>query len=372
MSPTDHTWLSVSNAGEVPSPSLLVFPERILANIRRMIAIVGGPERLCPHVKTHKLPEIVQLQRALGIDSFKCATIAEAEMLARARAGKVLVAYQMVGPNIHRLLALTRHFQGTHFSTIVDDLSALAALAHAVHAQESHLELLVDIDCGMHRTGIPAGPEAIELFRRIAGTDGLTAGGLHVYDGHIDAGNPEARSSQAQAALAPAKKLRESLAVLGHPVPRFVVGGSPTLAIHASDKSVECSPGTALLWDAGSAAAYPDLPFVPAAVLLTRVISKPGRDRLCLDLGHKAVASEMPQPRIDLPQIPDATFISHNEEHLVLGSSRADAFHIGDALYAIPRHICPTVALHASVTVIRGGRASETWKVTARDRKLEF
>jgi len=112
------------------------------------------------------------------------------------------------------------------------------------------------------------------------------------------------------------------------------------------------------------------LEFLNAALVLTRVISKPGNNRLCLDLGHKAIAAEKPHPRVQFLNLPDANAVTHSEEHLVVETSRADEFQVGDVLYGIPRHVCPTVALHAEVVVIRAGVAMERWRVTSRDRKL--
>ena len=82
LKPPEPAWFAVSNSAEVPSPSLLVYPERVEENLRRMLAAVGEPERLRPHMKTHKMPELIRLQVARGISKFKCATVAEAEMTA--------------------------------------------------------------------------------------------------------------------------------------------------------------------------------------------------------------------------------------------------------------------------------------------------
>jgi D-serine deaminase-like pyridoxal phosphate-dependent protein len=114
----------------------------------------------------------------------------------------------------------------------------------------------------------------------------------------------------------------------------------------------------------------PDLDFLNAAVLLVRVVSRPTPDRLCLDLGHKAVAREMPHPRVRIFGLEDATFPVHNEEHLVVQTPRAAEFPEGTVLYALPRHVCPTVALHAEVVVVDRGRAVDRWPVTARARRL--
>ncbi len=162
---------------------------------------------------------------------------------------------------------------------------------------------------------------------------------------------------------------RDQLLAEGLPVPRIVAGGTPTFPVHARHADRECSPGTCVLWDAGYATMFPDLDFLPAAAVLSRVISKPGRDRLCLDLGHKAVAADPAGPRVVWLDLPDATVIMHSEEHLtMMATPRAAEFHTGDVLYGIPWHICPTCALYAEVIVARNGQAVGTWRVDARDR----
>ena len=152
----------------------------------------------------------------------------------------------------------------------------------------------------------------------------------------------------------------------------FLTGGSPTFGIHAQQKDRICSPGTTVLWDFGYGDKHPDLPFLPAAVLLARVISKPGTNRLTLDLGHKSVAPENPHPRVRFEELPDATPVMQSEEHLVLETERAHEFLIGQALHGIPRHVCPTVSMHGEAVGIEGARATEVWPVTARNRKISI
>lgn len=170
--------------------------------------------------------------------------------------------------------------------------------------------------------------------------------------------------------MAPVLALRAKLQAEGLSVPRLVAGGTPTFPIHASRTDRECSPGTYVFWDFGYGNRFKDLDFQLAAILLVRVISKPGDNRLCLDLGHKAVAAENPHPRVFFPQLPDAIAVSQSEEHLVIETPRANEFSVGDCLYGVPRHICPTVALHGTVVVVENGRATTRWQVQARERKL--
>lgn len=360
----------LANEAEVPSPSLLLFPDRADENLRRMIAMAGGPHRLRPHIKTHKLPQLVARQVELGITRCKCATIAEAEMAARAGATDVLLAAQLVGPNVPRFVALIRAFPGVAFSTLADDAGVLDRLSEAAAGAALTLTVLLDLDVGQHRTGIAPGPAAVALYRKIDSLPGLRAGGLHAYDGHLHQSDRAERAAASDAAYAGVSALRAELMREGRAVPRVVCGGTPTFPLHAARADVECSPGTCVLWDAGYAAKLPDLEFQHAAVLFTRVISRPASDRLCLDLGHKAVASEMPHPRVVFPELPDARAVGHNEEHLVLETARAAEFPVGRALYGIPWHICPTVALHDRVQVVRNGRVVDEWPVTARARRL--
>src|SRR5215831_18900308 len=360
MQTRSDSWHKVTNAREIASPALLVYPDRIEENIRRMLAIAGAAELLRPHVKTHKLAELVRMQITHGITKYKCATITEAEMTAGCGARDVLLAYQPVGPNVDRFVRLIKAFPNTKFSTIADDAETLRCLSAAASDATRQIEVFLDIDCGMHRSGVAPGPAATELYRLINKLPALNAGGLHAYDGHIHDRDPAERLKTCETAFASVQALRIELANiadpssssnalgrLGQPDLTVVAGGTPTFPIHARRKDVECSPGTCILWDAGYRTKLPDLPFLPAALLLTRVVSKPGGNRLCLDLGHKAVASENPHPRVEFLELPDAKAIMHREEQLVIETARADQFVVGACLYGSPWHICPTVALHS-------------------------
>src|SRR4051812_7024011 len=168
-------WYEFENAEETPSPALLLYPERIRENVRRMIRMAGDAKRLRPHIKTHKLAEVVKIQLEEGIAKFKCATIAEAELAAAAGAKDILIAYQMVGPNILRLLELTNKFPEVRFSSVVDDEQAIEQLNKVFGDAPRPLEVLLDIDCGQHRTGVEPGSKALKLYQAVATARGLKA-----------------------------------------------------------------------------------------------------------------------------------------------------------------------------------------------------
>jgi D-serine deaminase-like pyridoxal phosphate-dependent protein len=168
-------------------------------------------------------------------------------------------------------------------------------------------------------------------------------------------------------------QFRDELLAAGWPVPRLVCGGTPTFPVYApkDDPTIELSPGTCVFWDCGYGKRFPDLHFTPAAVLLTRVVSRPTPDRVTLDLGYKAVASDPPAgKRVTFPDLPDAEAVLQNEEHLVLQTAEAARFQPGDELWAIPTHICPTTALHKQAYVVSEGRVIDRWDVASRDRWL--
>jgi D-threonine aldolase len=361
-------WYEIENADEFPSPALLIYPQRIEENLRRMISLAGDVSRLRPHVKTHKLPQVIALKRAAGIDKFKASTIAEAEMTAAAGGKDVLLAYQPVGPNVGRLIQLITRFPDTRFSSLVDNQDSLEQIANSAEQAGVTIELFVDLNVGMDRTGISPGPAAADLYRRLAKTVGVRPGGLHAYDGHLHEPDYAQLVTLAEQVFAPVWQLRDQLLKEGLVVPKIIAAGTPTSSLLAQHDFVEVGAGTTVLWDFGQTEISPDLDFLNAAVLLTRVISRPTADRICIDLGHKAVASEMSPPRVRFFGLEDALPVMHSEEHLVLQTPRAAQFPVGTVLYGIPRHICPTVALHQMVWCVREHRTHEAWPVIARAR----
>ncbi len=357
------------------SPSLLVFRSLVRRNIVAMIEMAGGPDRLRPHVKTHKMPQLVALCEEYGIHKHKCATIAEAEMTAEAGGKDVLLAYPLVGPNIERFGRLVRAYPKTVFRALVDDPGPARALSEALEGIESPVPVLIDLEVGMGRTGIAPDDSAVALAELVAKLPNLTFYGLSGYDGHVHDTDLEVRRQRADAGIAATLQFRDRLLSRGLPVPRLVMGGTPTFPIHATLNvpGVECSPGTCTLQDTSYASRFPDLPFIPAAALLTRVISRPRPGSLCLDLGHKAVAADPPAgSRVTLPELPDAQIGKQSEEHLVVETSRAESCPPGTPFLAFPSHICPTCALHRRAYVIEDGDIVAVWDVAARDRVLTF
>ena len=171
----------IENPDEVFSPGLVVFRELVEQNLQQMIAIAKDPKRLRPHCKTHKMQAIIERQLECGIVKHKCATIAEAEMLARAGATDVFLAYNLVGPNIARAVRFVETFPNVTFSVTADHPEPLEQLGAAMRRAGCRIGVMLDINSGQNRTGLRVGPEARQLYRQIAETEGLIPAGLHIY-----------------------------------------------------------------------------------------------------------------------------------------------------------------------------------------------
>ncbi|UJH67578.1 D-TA family PLP-dependent enzyme [Allomuricauda sp. SCSIO 65647] len=366
-------WYEITSDEHFITPSLVVHPDRIQRNIETMIRMAGGHESLRPHVKTYKMAEVIEMQLRMGIDKFKCATIAEAELLASCGAKDVLLAMQPVGASIPRLFKLIDTFQNTTFSTLVDNIDTLGALERSAMKENVVLDVWLDINNGMNRTGILPDDSAIACYRALYGSGHLKAKGFHVYDGHIRNVHFEERKKRCNEAFEQVEVLKENIENLGMEVGNIVAGGSPTFPVHCLREGVQKSPGTVLLWDQGYSDILPESDFLCAAVLTTRIISKPASGLICLDLGHKSVAPEMPFPRVKFQNLDDACQqIKHSEEHLVIACENPKKYKIGDLFYAIPYHICPTVAKYDEVYMAKNHKIAARWKVAARGNKISI
>lgn len=361
----------LNDPSAIYSPALLFYKELIESNIHRMLAFAGRPDRLRPHAKTHKTREIIRLLLQNGITKHKCATIAEADVLAECWAADVLIAYPIVGPNCQRLVQLVQMHPQTRFGVLVDHADGMAQVADAFRNAAAGVDVLIDVNVGQDRTGIPPGERALALYESIEQHPGLFPGGIHAYDGHNHQPSKEDREMAVRSGFDEVLQLREQILRKGLPVPRFVVGGTPTLPMHVQRElpELECSPGTCVLHDHGYSTKFPDLGLTPAALLLTRVISRPTPSRVTFDLGTKAVASDPPAgQRLVILDLPDAKAVLHNEEHLVMETPEADKHRIGDVAYAMPTHVCPTCALHRFAHVVADGMVVDQWEIVARDR----
>lgn len=367
-------WYELNDPMQAATPALLVYPERVKNNMATALAMVGGDvHRLQPHIKTCKAAEPIELMMAAGIYKFKCATIAEAALLASCGAKQILLAYQAVGPTLQRYIELQKAFPEIDFACLTDNLISAAEQEAAFVAAGIKGNIYIDINNGMNRTGIAPGLAALELYRYCAASTATNMRGLHVYDGHMRHTDYETKKQQADLAFKPVEELAAAITAAGIAAPEIICGGSPSFSVHANRPGVVCSPGTFIYWDHGYATICTEQNFLPAIVLLTRVISKPAKGLVTLDAGHKAVAAENEMARrVAFLNTTELVPLSQSEEHMVCKNEGDKVYNVGECVFALPYHVCPTVNLYDRVFTVEQGEITGYWKTVARDRHFDL
>ncbi|MFZ9981274.1 MAG: D-TA family PLP-dependent enzyme [Cyclobacteriaceae bacterium] len=364
------SWWTINNREQIDTPALVIYPERVKENIRILKSMAKELEQLRPHIKTNKSPEACNMLLEAGIRKFKCATIAEAEMLAGINAPDVLLAYQPTGPKVIRLAELIKKFPATTFSCLTDNMESAAYIGRIMTEANLTIRVFVDLNVGMNRTGITP-EQAFGLFQYCLSVTGIEPAGLHAYDGHLRDEVLSLRKEKCDTAFRQVEHLRDKIKNVLKINPIIIAGGSPTFPIHIKRENVECSPGTFIYWDSGYGSILKEQPFLFSALVLTRIISKPSEGLLCLDLGHKSIASENPMDkRVTFLNGTDLIPVSQSEEHLVVRTNSWNEYQIGDLIYGLPYHVCPTIALYDYAWIVTDGKTSAIWSAVARNRKL--
>lgn len=370
----EKNWWEINPETLVDTPFLAVYEDRLQYNIEHLIVSVkGNVEKLRPHIKTHKIGEILELFKVYNINKVKCATIAEAELSAMHQIPDILLAYQPIGFKKERWISLIQQYPNCSFSTIVDNLEAVKSLNETAKRNDLTLSVFLDLNTGMDRTGISISENWTTLAEAIIELENIHFAGIHIYDGHLK-GDVETRKAKASEAFSIInQKLKNIQSKLNYEL-KIVAGGSNTFPFYAEQENVECSPGTFVFWDGNYGANLPEQKFKPAAVLVGTVISKPTKSTFCIDIGYKAVASENPiDKRLVILNDENLVPISHSEEHLIIENRGENQYQIGDTIYALPYHVCPTCALYDAVQVVNAAhQICDQWNVAARSRKINI
>jgi len=364
----------VSSIEDVLTPALVVYPEMIFHNIEQTLRVLDGdPNRWRVHVKTAKLEYVLRMMVERGIGNFKCATTLELLVACRGGAKDVLVAYPMVGANARRVNEIADAYPRMRISVLAENADQVQQW------RGSSVGLFLDINPGMNRTGIEQshGDEVVRLVRAVRDA-GLEFRGLHYYDGQHGGLEERERTAAAHAGYDSLLKVLSEVERSGVHVPEVITAGTPTLpcslAYHGfrgQEFVHRVSPGTIAYNDATSLAQLPaNYQLRPAVLVLTRVVSRPQRDVVTCDAGHKAVSADAGVPTCVVVAHPELTPLSPSEEHLPLAvTGGATGPEVGEALYLLPRHVCPTVNNFDSALLVRNGKVEAVERVTARGRE---
>lgn len=361
----------------LPTPALVIDLDVVRHNVARMLELLGRDvDRWRPHLKTTKAPLLWNELFAVGVRCFKCATVDEARALlglARDRGDSVdlLVAYPHHGPAVERIAQLAREHVDCRVSVIVECVGDVARWPEPVG-------LFVDLNPGLDRTGLAAGHASRVL--EIARAAGTRLRGLHYYEGH-HRGAEDVRREAAHAAYRELLTLHSELESRGVPILELVTSGTPAFtAALAFDGFTaldttrhRVSPGTILLHDARSEEQNPALGFRPAALIATRVVSRPRPGRVTCDAGSKGVSAEAGSPVAVVIGWPRLRAASPSEEHLPLDATAAAPDELppkGALVWLVPRHVCTTVNLYDEAVLVEDGRIVGIAAITARGHRL--
>jgi len=365
----------VSALAEIETPALLLDADRLEANLTRMADLCREHGRaLRPHAKSHKTAEIAARQRALGAVGVTVAKLDEAQILVEAGCEDVFVCYPLVGAGkLRRLLALAER---ARVSTIVDDRDAAAALGRAARAAGTEIEVLVKLDLGMHRVGVPE-PEAEPFAMAVAGIDGLRLRGVCIHEGETyGEPDPARRRALARERVERLVEIAERLRRAGLEVDRVSAGATPsTFETIDIDGVTEVRPGNYVFFDAIGVALGVVTEDECALTVLTTVASHAAPERAIVDAGAKALSLDRGAHGLGIVDgfglvrgRPGVRLASLSEEHGWLELDPGAGLAIGDRLEVIPNHACPVVANFESLTLTRAGAPLETWRIATRGR----
>jgi D-serine deaminase-like pyridoxal phosphate-dependent protein len=350
---------------ELDTPALILDLDKFQRNVDKMARFFANkPTVLRPHSKTHKCPQIAQRQLAAGAVGITCAKVSEASVMAQAGIRSILIANEIVGPaKIERLTELAR--QATMY-VAVDDPNNIRALSVACHNKGVQLGVLIEVDIGMKRCGVQAGPVVIDLARQIADAPGLTFSGILAYEGHlVMVQDPEERARRVRHDIQPLNDVVESLEKHGLPAKIVSGGGTGTYDISGTcPPMTEIEAGSYVFMDTTYLKIRPE--FESSLTLLVTVISRPTPERVIVDAGMKSITHEfgLPQP-VD---VPGAALRSLSEEHgkIELADPAAISVPAGSKMRVIPSHCCTTVNLHDKMYVCQQDVLVDIWPIAAR------
>lgn len=364
----------LSDLENVLTPALLIYPEAIASNIQRTLDLLGGDaQHWRVHIKTAKLGYTLRMLLERGVRHFKCATTLELLVACQSGARDVLFAYPAVGANARRVKEITEQFPNVRVSVLTENAEQIAQW------RGSRVGIFLDINPGMDRTGIEQShsDKIVQLVRAITGA-GLEFRGLHYYDGHYGGLEERERTVAAHAGYERLLKVVGDIERGGAHVPEVITAGTPTFPCSLSFQGFRgqsfthrVSPGTVVYCDATCLAQLPkEYGYQPAVLVLARVVSRPRSGIITTDAGHKAVSADAGVPTCLAVGHSELTPLSPSEEHLPMAvEAGATGPQVGEALYLLPRHVCPTVNNFDCALLVRNGEVESVEKVSARGRE---
>ena len=356
----------LEDANEMITPALLIYPQLVDANIRATLKLAGNdPNRWRPHIKTVKTPAVLRQLMARGVEQCKCSTTLELRVACEAGAKDVLLAYPVMGANARRAQEVAAEFPSVRVSVLVETDEQAAVW------RRSDIGIFIDVNPGMDRTGIgeDRGAEIVQLARETR----EQFRGVHYYDGHISGNVTPELEKRAHEGYDRLVNLVKTLETAGLRVEEVITSGTPAAphAIsypgfrHASFVH-RISPGTVVFNDMHSLEQLDGFGYEPAALVLATIVSRPADHIVTCDAGHKSVSADAGVPTCRVMGHPDWKPAKPSEEHLPIQIPANAEVSLGDKIYLLPRHVCPSVNNFDEALFIEDGQIRGVERVSAR------
>lgn len=356
----------IDDADGILTPALLIYPEIVDANIRATLKMAGGEaNRWRPHIKTAKIPAILRRYVAHGVKNFKCSTTLELLVACEAGAADVVLAYSVMGANARRARQIAEQFPEIRISVLIETLEQIAPW------RGTKIGIFIDVNSGMNRTGV--NPDAIPDIVALAKHAGQQFRGVHFYDGHMSGVAAAEREKQAHQGYDRLLTIVRAIEAAGIAVGEVITSGTPAApyaisypGFHHRAFVHRISPGTVIYNDTTSLEQLPDFGYQPAAIVLSTVVSRPAPCMITCDAGHKSVSADAGVPTCAVIGHSDWTPNKPSEEHLPIEVSNGAAVQLGEKLYLVPRHVCPTVNNFDEGLMVVNGKIRQVESVAAR------
>lgn len=358
---------------DIDTPALVIDMERVEANISSMATRAKeSGVRLRPHTKTHKMPDIARLQIDAGASGITCAKLGEAEVMVSAGFDDILIAFPIYGASkLARLQALREE---ARIQVTLDSLEVARGLGALGVASGHDVEVLVEVDTGLHRMGLDPGAPTIELVTRLVEIKGIHVVGFLTHAGHAYGVHDQSeRTTLVHREMDDLLSTQQRLGELGIEVREISVGSSPTVLDEMRHSGVsEVRPGTYVFNDTTMIRHGVATQDSCAARVIATVVSRPSHDRFVVDAGTKCLTSDgAGEPGwIQFAGREELSMEFMNEEHGVgrIDVSRGDTLSIGDKVLLIPSHVCPVINLFDHAISTRGERVVGQLEVAGRGK----
>jgi D-serine deaminase-like pyridoxal phosphate-dependent protein len=356
---------------ELDTPAVLIDVDVMERNVVRLSQYCREKGlQLRPHTKTHKIPELAQLQVRHGACGITVAKVGEAEIMAAAGLDDILIVYPLMGERkLARLAALARR---AHITVALDSFEAAEGISRVAAREGVSIGVRVEFDTGLRRCGLPIAASSVEIAARIRSLPALDWAGVLFYPGHIMANEAEREVLLAREN----ERLETLLHLLDEAgLDRTVVSGGNTPAAYISHRFTgvtEIRPGTYIFNDkdtvCAESARYDDC----AVSVLTRVVSRSVPGRAIVDAGSKTLSADLllsgnRRGYGHISEYPGIVVDDLSEEHGHLDLAGVEhPPRLGQLVRIIPNHVCTCINLHDRVYGVEGDRVVSEWRVAAR------